>query len=197
MAQVLLRMRPSRIVSTAQDWEAVMKSMFDPDRRSSVAAGCRVADPLPGDRHHPDFDKKGLQGWRAVHREAALPQTAWKAEREWAVRMGLPGAESIEDRSISTFARGELPHYAGINTFLKAPYVENVRDAGKYDGAILGAPFDGGTTFRRGTGFGPQPIRGIFALYKPYNFEIGVDLREKITICDLGNVFTIPANLEK
>jgi hypothetical protein len=36
---------------------------------------------LPGDRryHHPDFDKKGLQGWRAVHREAALPQTAWIA----------------------------------------------------------------------------------------------------------------------
>src|SRR6202011_4495325 len=199
MAQVLLRMLPSRIVSTAQDWEAVMKSMFDPDRRSSVAAGCRVADPLPGDRryHHPDFDKKGLQGWRAVHREAALPQTAWKAEREWAVRMGLPGAESIEDRSISTFARGELPHYAGINTFLKAPYVENVRDAGKYDAAILGAPFDGGTTFRPGARFGPQAIRRISALYTPYNFEIGVDLREQMTMCDLGDVFTIPANLEK
>src|SRR6202035_3784341 len=199
MAQVLLRMLPSRIVSTAQDWEAVMKSMFDPDRRSSVAAGCRVADPLPGDRryHHPDFDKKGLQGWRAVHREAALPQTAWKAEREWAVRMGLPGAESIEDRSISTFARCELPHYAGINTFLKAPYVENVRDSGKYDAAILGAPFDGGTTFRPGTRFGPQAIRRISALYTPYNFEIGVDLREQMTMCDLGDVFTIPANLEK
>jgi hypothetical protein len=41
-----------------------MKSMFNPERRSFIAAGCRVADPLPGDRryHHPDFDKKGLQG---------------------------------------------------------------------------------------------------------------------------------------
>ena len=111
--------------------------------------------------------------------------------------MGLPGAESIEDRSISTFARGELPHYAGINTFLKAPYVEDVRDAGKYDVAILGAPFDGGTTFRPGTRFGPQAIRRISALYTPYNFEIGVDLREQMTMCDLGDVFTIPANLEK
>jgi len=154
-----------------------MKSIFNPDRRSIVAAGRRVADPSPSHRrhHHPDFDRKGLQGWRAVHRGASLPQAAWKAEQERAVRMGLPGAESIEDRSISTFARGELPHYAGINTFLKAPYVEDVRDAGKYDVAILGAPFDGGTTFRPGTRFGPQAIRRISALYTPYNFEIGVD----------------------
>ena len=43
-----------------------------------------------------------------------------------------------------------MPHYAGINTFLKAPYVENVRDAGKYDAAILGAPFDGGTDLSAG-----------------------------------------------
>jgi len=176
-----------------------MKSIFNPDRRSIVAAGRRVADPSPSHRrhHHPDFDRKGLQGWRAVHRGASLPQAAWKAEQERAVRMGLPGAESIEDRSISTFARGELPHYAGINTFLKAPYVEDVRDAGKYDVAILGAPFDGGTTFRPGTRFGPQAIRRISALYTPYNFEIGVDLREQMTMCDLGDVFTIPANLEK
>jgi len=169
-----------------------MKSIFNPDRRSIVAAGRRVADPSPSHRrhHHPDFDRKGLQGWRAVHRGASLPQAAWKAEQERAVRMGLPGAESIEDR-------GELPHYAGINTFLKAPYVEDVRDAGKYDVAILGAPFDGGTTFRPGTRFGPQAIRRISALSTPYNFEIGVDLREQMTMCDLGDVFTIPANLEK
>ena len=52
--------------------------------------------------------------------------------------MGLPGAESLTDRTIPTFSRGELPHFAGINTFLKSPYVENVRDVGKYDAAVLG-----------------------------------------------------------
>ena len=55
----------------------------------------------------------------------------------------------------------------------------------------------GGTTYRPGTRFGPQGIRKISALYTPYNFEIGVDLREQMTMCDLGDVFTIPANLEK
>ena len=79
--------------------------------------------------------------------------------------MGLPGSESLTDRTIPTFARGELPHFAGINTFLKAPYVENVRDVGKYDAAVLGIPFDSGTTYRPGTRFGPQGIRRISALY--------------------------------
>ncbi len=70
--------------------------------------------------------------------------------------MGLTGADSIEDKSIPTFARGELPHYAGINTFLKAPYAEDVSEVGLYDATVLGAPFDGGTTYRAGTRFGPQ-----------------------------------------
>src|SRR5712671_237470 len=96
-------MPPSRIVSPPQHWNTAMRSMFNADRQSIVAAGRRVANPSPGHRryHHPDFDKKGLQGWRAVHREATLQQTAWKAEREGAIRMGLPGADSIEARSIS------------------------------------------------------------------------------------------------
>lgn len=147
--------------------------------------------------HHPSFDKSVLQGWKAMHREAKLPETAWAEEVARGLKLGLPGAESIEDKSIPTFARGELPHFAGINTFMKAPYVENVHDVGKYDVAVLGVPFDGGTTYRPGTRFGPQGIRRISALYTPYNYELGVDLREQMTLCDAGDVFTIPANLEK
>nr|MDT0667072.1 arginase family protein [Micromonospora sp. DSM 115978] len=109
----------------------------------------------------------------------------------------MPAAESIVDRRIPTFSRGELPHFAGINTFLKAPYVEDVRTCGDYDVVVMGAPFDGGTTYRPGTRFGPQGIRKISALYGPYSFELGVDLRESITIADVGDVFTIPGNIEK
>ena len=103
----------------------------------------------------------------------------------------------IEDKSIPTFARGELPHYAGINTFLKAPYAEDVTEVKDYDATVLGIPFDGGTTYRPGTRFGPQGLRKISALYTPYNYEMGVDLREQMTLCDAGDVFTIPANIEK
>ncbi len=148
-------------------------------------------------RHHPNFDKTQLQGWKMMHKEAELPHAGWDAEEKRCLELGLQGADSIQDKSIPTFARGELPHFAGINTFMKAPYIEDVRDVGKFDVAVMGVPFDGGTTYRPGTRFGPQGIRRISALYTPYNYEIGVDLREQMSMCDIGDVFTIPANIEK
>ncbi|HKK13288.1 MAG TPA: agmatinase family protein [Gammaproteobacteria bacterium] len=163
--------------------------------RFRSAGPSRLSGPVR--RHHPSFDKTQLQGWKAMHREAALPKSAWEAEEQRGLELGLQGADSIQDRGIPTFSRGELPHFAGINTFMKAPYCEDVRGVGKYDAAIVGVPFDGGTTYRPGTRFGPQGIRRISALYTPYNYEIGVDLREQMTLCDTGDIFTIPANIEK
>jgi len=145
--------------------------------------------------HHPDLTK--LRGWKAMQDEADIPGSGWAQEKQWALRMGLTGADSLEDKSIPTFARGELPHYAGINTFLKAPYAEDVTEVSDYDATVLGIPFDGGTTYRAGTRFGPQGVRKISALYTPYNYEMAVDLREQMTLCDAGDVFTIPANIEK
>jgi agmatinase len=147
--------------------------------------------------HHPDFDKMQARGWKAAMAEEKIPSARWKAELERNLKNGLTAAPSIGDRTISTFARGELPHFAGINTFLKAPYIEDVREVGRYDAAVVGVPFDGGTTYRPGTRFGPQGMRRISALYTPYNYELGVDLREQMSMCDAGDVFTIPANLEK
>jgi len=153
---------------------------------------------LPGDFSADDLHEGyGPEARYAVAAEVRLPSARWEEEVARGLELGLPGADSIKDRRIPTFSRGELPHFAGINTFLKAHFVEDVRRCGEYDVAILGAPFDGGTTYRPGTRFGPQGIRRISALYGPYSFELGVDLRESITICDLGDVFTIPANIEK
>ena len=145
----------------------------------------------------PLHDKYGPEAKFAVEAEALLPTTKYEEEIARGLKLGLQGADSIIDRRIPTFSRGELPHFAGINTFTKAPYVEDVNKCGEYDVAILGAQFDGGTTYRAGTRFGPQGIRKISALYGTYSFELGVDLRESISICDLGDVFTIPGNIEK
>ena len=134
---------------------------------------------------------------QALEKERKLPLTGWQQEVDQAKRFGLEAAESIVDRNIATFSRGELPHFAGINTFMKAPYLEDVNQVGNYDVAIVGVPHDCGTTYRPGTRFGPQGIRRISALYTPYNYEMGVDLREQITLCDVGDIFTIPANNEK
>ena len=147
--------------------------------------------------HHPSFDKTSLLSWPMLGRESQIPLDAWHAEQVRGLELGLPGADSLTDKTIPTFSRGELPHFAGINTFMKAPYCEDVHKVGQYDACVLGVPFDGGTTYRPGTRFGPQGMRRISALYTPYNYEIGVDLREQMSLCDAGDVFTIPANIEK
>ncbi len=147
-------------------------------------------------QNNVEESKGDLHGIQAAHAEALLPSTRADAEIKRGLELGLEGAASIGDRTISCFSRGELPHYAGINTFLKMPYLEDVRRVGEYDAAILGVPFDIGTTYRSGTRFGPQAIRRISALYQTYNYELGVDLREQLKLCDLGDVFTI-ANIEK
>jgi len=77
---------------------------------------------------------------------------------------------------------------------MKAPYIENVRDVGRYDAAVdrdslrFRAP-----PIAPARGLGPQGIRRISALYTPYNYELGVDLREQSDAMRRRDVFTIPA----
>jgi agmatinase len=151
----------------------------------------------PPDHPHPEtFDPAIRQGAWAKYREAELGSKGWKEEVGRCLEYGLEAAPSIKDRTISTFARGELPHFAGINTFIKSHYLEDVKKVSQFDAAVVGVPFDIGTTYRSGTRFGPQAIRRISALYGTYNYELGVDLRESLKLADLGDVFTI-ANIEK
>ena len=115
-------------------------------------------DHAPAFRGHgraiPDLSH--LRGWKAQEAEAGLGDEQWRAETARGRELGLEAAASIEDREeISCFQRGELPHWSGINTFLKCPFLEDVRRVGEYDVAFLGAPFDIGTTYRSGTRFGP------------------------------------------
>ena len=97
--------------------------------RRSCRAGC-IGRPDRRRFHHPDFNARETQGWKALDAEGRISGDGWRREQEWALEMGLPGAESLTDRTIPTFARGELPHFAGINTFLKAPYIEDVHEVG-------------------------------------------------------------------
>ncbi len=140
---------------------------------------------------------ENLQGSWAAEAEAGLSSERWEAESKRILELGLEAAPSINDRTIPLFARGSTQSFMGVNTFLGLPYVEDVRAAGNYDVAFLGEPLDTGTTYRAGTRFGPQALRRISALTSLYNFELGIDLSESLTMCDLGDVYVIPANIEK
>ena len=134
---------------------------------------------------------------RNLRRLAEISDHEQRAEVERALEFGLEAAPSVQDRGISTFSRGHQPAFAGINTFLKAPFVENIHEVGRHQVAVVGAPFDMGTTFRPGTRFGPQAIRRISALYDSYSVDLAVDLQEELDLVDVGDVFVIPSNIEK
>jgi agmatinase len=143
----------------------------------------------------PPFD--ATLGRAAAEKEGTIPERRNEERVRRGLELGLAAAGSVKDPHISCFARGELPHFAGINTLLKLPYLEDAREVGRHDVAFLGIPFDTGTTYRPGTRFGPQGMRRISALYTTYFYELGVDLLEAVSMVDLGDVFVIPGNLEK
>ena len=138
-----------------------------------------------------------FQGMRNIRRLADIPDKKQREAVERGLELGLEAAPSVNDRTISTFVRGQQPAFAGINTFRKAPYLEDVHEVGKHEVAVVGAPFDMGTTYRAGCRFGPQAIRRISALYDSYSVDMAIDLEEELDLVDLGDIFVIPSNLEK
>jgi agmatinase len=150
------------------------------------------------DGHSEDgFDRSQLRGNRNLRRLADVGDRVQREAIERGLEYGLEAAPSVQDRTISTFARGHQPAFAGINTFRKAPYCEDIHKIGKYEVAIVGAPFDMGTTYRAGCRFGPQAVRRISALYDSYSVDMAVDLEEELSMCDAGDIFVIPSNIEK
>jgi len=138
-----------------------------------------------------------LSAMKNIRATAEIGDKAKKQEVERQLDLGLEAAPSINDRNISLFVRGHQPDFAGINTYMKLPFCENIRDVKKYDAAFLGAPFDMGTGYRPGARFGPQGVRRISALMDGFGSDMGVDLVEETKICDAGDIFCIPSNLEK
>ena len=60
---------------------------------------------------------------QVLKRLADITDRREREQLERGIDLGLEAAPSVKDRTISTFSRGQQPHFAGINTFLKAPYV--------------------------------------------------------------------------
>src|SRR2546428_206766 len=141
--------------------------------------------------------RNGFRGMRNLRRLADVADRKQREQITRALELGLEAAPSVQDRTISTFSRGHQPAFAGINSFLKAPFVEDIHDVGRHQVAVVGAPFDMGTTYRPGTRFGPQAIRRISALYDSYSVDLAVDLQEELDLVDAGDVFVIPSNIEK
>lgn len=83
------------------------------------------------------------------------------------------------------------PRYTGIRTFARCPHV---RDLTGVDVAVIGVPFDTGTSFRTGARFGPEAIRSGSILLRPYNANLGVDVFATQSVVDWGDVEATPGD---
>ncbi len=86
----------------------------------------------------------------------------------------------------------DLEPFHGIPTFMRLPAS---RDLEGVEVAIVGIPFDSGTTFRGGTRFGPRKIRESSLLQWGYNQVLGVMPTEVLAIVDYGDVSVIPVDI--
>ena len=144
--------------------------------------------------HSHGVKREDTHGSRTLEALANISQSKQGEKVKRSLELGLEAAESITDRTISLFSRGHQPAFAGINTFMKAPYCEDIRKVGDYEAAFVGIPFDSATTYRSGTRFGPQAVRRISALYDGYWFDGGVDLYEELDLLPAG-LFSIRSEL--
>ena len=88
-----------------------------------------------------------------------------------------------------------VPRYAGPSTFCRLP---ELRDVPYCDVAILGIPFDSGTSYRPGARFGPQAIRQA-SRHLRTNFHPQYDTEpfKTIQVADAGDVACNPYNIEE
>lgn len=84
------------------------------------------------------------------------------------------------------------PPFAGISTFGRQPHT---RDVTGVDVAIVGVPYDGATSYRSGTRFGPRAIREQSLLLWGYNNAQQVAPFEKLKVIDYGDVDVIPVDI--
>ena len=150
---------------------------------------------MSGDRTNGRIRREDLNGTWAMESESSMEGTKGKERQQMLLEYGLPSAESIRDRTIPLFTRGRWRYNSG--TFMNVELLEDMRNLGGQDVVLIGAPYDGGTTFRPGTRFGPQAMRRISSLASGYKPEMGLDLHESLTMVDAGDITVIPSNLEK
>lgn len=86
----------------------------------------------------------------------------------------------------------EAQPYYGIATFGRRPHT---RDLTNVDVAIVGVPYDGSTSYRSGTRFGPRAIREQSLLLWGYNNALSVAPFKALNVIDYGDVDVVPVDV--
>jgi agmatinase len=85
----------------------------------------------------------------------------------------------------------ETPRFSGPRTFMRLPYVRDLDDV---DAAVVGIPTDGAVVYRSGARFGPEGIRSASVMLRNYNPLLRVDVVDRLSLVDYGDVPTVPGS---
>ena len=100
---------------------------------------------------------------------------------------------SDDEKPIQPVSGKVVPRFAGPSTFARLP---ELRDVPRCDVAILGIPFDAGTSYRPGARFGPQAIRQASRhLRTQYHPAYGTEPFVEQQVADAGDVACNPFNI--
>jgi agmatinase len=86
------------------------------------------------------------------------------------------------------------PRFAQPATFMRLPHVEDPRGL---DVAIVGVPYDGGTSYRPGARYGPREIRNQSSLIRSYSYFQRTAPFDRLNVADAGDVDAPPVSIEK
>ena len=87
----------------------------------------------------------------------------------------------------------KVPRFSGLATFARLPTLDQVP---RWDIAVVGVPFDGGTTYRPGPRFGPRYVRVQSAIIRPWNPVLKLNPFERYRIADFGDLPVNPLSIE-
>ncbi|MEZ5088233.1 MAG: agmatinase [Micropruina sp.] len=88
----------------------------------------------------------------------------------------------------------DMPRYGGIATFALLPRLEDVDGA---DVAVLGVPFDAGTSYRPGARFGPAHVREHSRQLHPYHQPHDAYPFRSLSVVDAGDVAVGPYDIPR
>ena len=85
----------------------------------------------------------------------------------------------------------EVPRFAGHSTFMRLPAVSS---AAGLDIALVGIPWDGGTTNRAGARHGPREVRNQSSLMRRAHHVSGIAPFSVANVADVGDLSVNPIN---
>ena len=86
----------------------------------------------------------------------------------------------------------EIPRFAGIPSFMRLPIFE---DPAQLDIALLGVPWDGGTTNRAGARHGPREVRNQSSLMRKVHHVSHIAPYDLVRVGDIGDAPVNPIDL--